>query len=127
MICRAARDNHQRDAGSGRRGLSRRALLAGIAGAWSIVRPAAAKSPAEVNEAAKEPASVVEDIAAGKRGTTITLSLAHGMFPHPGAPWKDATTRVFVPSHFRVPADLRVDAVLHFHGHKTTAPVIRRP
>jgi hypothetical protein len=108
----------------GDRGLSRRGLLAGLAGAgaWSIAGAAAAGPDDKDNDEKGEPAgSVVQDIEAGKRGTTITLALAHGMFPAPGAPWKDPTTRVFVPSHFRVLEDQRVDAVVHFHGHKTTA------
>lgn len=102
--------------------MSRRGLLGGLAGAgaWALARPAFAAAPDSAS-AAGGPKLVVEDIEAGKRGTTITLSLAHAMFPAPGSKWTDATTRVFVPSHFRVLADQRVDAVIHFHGHKTTA------
>jgi hypothetical protein len=43
------------------------------------------------------------------------------MFPAPGSRYRDATTIVFVPSHFRVLDDQKVDAVVHFHGHRTTA------
>lgn len=100
-------------------GLTRRGLLGALTGAaaWSLARPAGAAQ----TEAAAKPAVVVEDIEAGKRGTTITLSLTQSMFPAPGARWRDPTTLVFVPAHYRVLDDQRVDTVVHFHGHNTTA------
>lgn len=105
--------------------MTRRGLLAGLAGAaaWSLASEAEAAEKAEkvVRAAASKPALVIEDIEQGKRGTTITLSQTQGMFPAPGSRWVDPTTLVFVPSHFRVLEDARVDAVVHFHGHGTTA------
>jgi hypothetical protein len=53
---------------------------------------------------------------------TFELELAHAPFPAPGAPYKDATVIAFVPSHFRASHDLRVSALVHFHGHNSTAP-----
>jgi hypothetical protein len=102
--------------------LSRRALLGGLVGAaaWSLCGDADAATKTPVKAAAK-PVPVVQDIEQSKRGTTFTLSLQHSMFPAPGARWRDASTLVFVPSHFRVLGDQRVDTVVHFHGHKTTA------
>lgn len=114
-----------RDAGE----MSRRGLLGGLVGAaaWSLCSEveAAAKEkvakPAAAKPAAAKPPVVFEDIEQGKRGTTFTLALKHSMFPAPGSRWRDPTTLVFVPSHFRVLDDQRVDTVVHFHGHKTTA------
>ena len=57
----------------------------------------------------------------GKRGTTIYLELRHGPFPCPGKPYKDSTTIVFVPHHYRVMDDYALDVLVHFHGHNTTA------
>ena len=112
-----------RDAGE----FSRRALLGGLVGAaaWSLCPEAAAAAKAEKAKASEKAAAkavpVVQDVEQGKRGTTFTLNLQHSMFPAPGARWRDPTTLVFVPSHFRVLDDQKVDAVVHFHGHKTTA------
>ncbi len=101
----------------GDRGLSRRGLLGGLVGAaaWSLA------GDADAAAAAGKPEVVVEDIEAGRRGTTLTLSLPASMFPAPGSKWRDPTTLVFVPSHYRVLDDQKVDAVVHFHGHNTTA------
>ena len=106
----------------GQRGLTRRGLLAGLAGAAACsLAPGVAAAAAAVKAPASKPTLVIEDIEQGKRGTTITLSPTLGMFPAPGSRWLDPTTLVFVPSHFRVLEDARVDAVIHFHGHGTTA------
>ncbi len=101
--------------------LSRRGLLGGLVGAaaWSLCPRAEAAEAAK--QVAAKPVEIVQDIEQGKRGTTFTLALQHSMFPAPGSRWRDPTTLVFVPSHFRVQGDQRVDAVVHFHGHKTTA------
>ncbi|MGM0575372.1 MAG: hypothetical protein ACQEXJ_06550 [Myxococcota bacterium] len=61
----------------------------------------------------------------GRDGTTLYLDLDHGPFPCRDAPYQDATTVVFVPRHFR-PRDGLVDLVVHFHGHRTTAPEAMR-
>jgi hypothetical protein len=83
------------------------------AGLWSLAAPAHAADKSIVTK--------VKAIDQGRRGTTITLALDNGMFPAPGSRYRDATTIVFVPNHFRVLDDQKVDAVVHFHGHRTTA------
>ncbi len=65
--------------------------------------------------------SRIVQIDRGKRGTTMFLELAQAPFPYPGKPWKDSTVIVFVPHHYRVPRNKKVDIVVHFHGHNTTA------
>lgn len=71
-------------------------------------------------EATVEPASVT-DIYSGRRGVTLRFDMAHGPFPCSGHSYTDSTTIVFVPHHYRLPANDRVDVVVHFHGHSTTA------
>ena len=68
----------------------------------------------------KKNKSTVTEIYKGKRGTTIYLKLQKAPFPFKGEPYKDSTTIVFVPHHYRV-LDNKVDTVVHFHGHNTTA------
>jgi hypothetical protein len=64
----------------------------------------------------------VTSIQKGKRGVTLTLQLGSAPFPFPSKRWKDDTVLVFVPHHHRViRKDKRVDMVVHFHGHNTTA------
>ena len=65
-------------------------------------------------------AGTVREIKRGRLGWTIWLELENGPFPAPGARYKDATTAVFVPRHFRIPKDRQIDTVLHFHGHGNT-------
>ncbi len=60
------------------------------------------------------------------RGTTFWLSLESAPFPAPGAGYRDDTVIVFVPSHYRYDYDdddgeEGVAALVHFHGHNTTA------
>jgi hypothetical protein len=66
-------------------------------------------------------AGELRDTAATKIGTTLTFGLTNGPFPHPDAPYDDDSCLVFVPSHYRAPASGRIDAMVHFHGHGTTA------
>lgn len=96
-------------------GWTRRGLLGAAAGAlaWGLTRPAHA--------AERELPTRVRAIDHGPRGTTLTLALEDGMFPAPHSRDRDPTTLVFVPAHFRVLEDQRVDTVVHFHGHRTTA------
>jgi len=65
-------------------------------------------------------AAPVRDIVMGARGATIYLEMEHGPFPHRGSSYSDNTTIVYVPYHFRLRDD-RIDTVMHFHGHRTTA------
>lgn len=55
------------------------------------------------------------------RGTTLHLELDHAPFPAPGCWYKDSTVIVFVPDHFRFASREQVSALVHFHGHSTTA------
>lgn len=67
-----------------------------------------------------EPATVTE-IYPGARGVTLYLEMRHGPFPCDGESYDNAETIVYVPYHYRLPADERIDTVVHFHGHRTTA------
>jgi hypothetical protein len=107
---------------STRRGFLR-LLTAGAAGLAlapllpRTARVARAAAPAGLGDIV---AGRVRDIDRGRLGTTLWLELANGPFPYKGARFKDATTAVFVPRHFRVPKDRQIDTVLHFHGHDNT-------
>lgn len=101
---------------------SRRGFLgATAAGLWSLAAPAAAADKSDQLPGPSGLLKKVVSIDQGRRGTTITLALDHGMFPAPHSRYRDATTIVFVPNHFRVLDDQKIDAVVHFHGHRTTA------
>jgi hypothetical protein len=63
----------------------------------------------------------VVQVGSDTRGVTVTLELEHAPFPAVGSIWRDATVFVFIPHHHRVARDSRVGAVVHFHGHNTTA------
>jgi len=67
------------------------------------------------------PATKIRGVERTKLGVTFKLALDHAPFPFAGSPYKDPTTVVFVPSHYRLPANREVDVVLHFHGHNGTA------
>lgn len=66
-------------------------------------------------------AGELRDAVTTKIGTTLTLGLTHGPFPHPDAPYEDDSCVVFVPAHYRASSSGRIDALVHFHGHGTTA------
>jgi hypothetical protein len=55
------------------------------------------------------------------RGTTLVLGLEAAPFPAPGGGYADDTVIVFVPAHYRYRPDEGVAALVHFHGHSTTA------
>lgn len=68
------------------------------------------------------PKGKIVSVSRGKRGVTFEMSLPNAPFPFAGKRWKDDTVFVFVPHHHRViRKDKRVDIVMHFHGHNTTA------
>ena len=98
---------------------SRRSFLGGLgaAGGLAVAAPLV-WIPSDAGAANK---SSVAKVSRGKRGTTIYLKLRHGPFPAPGKRYTDDTTIVFIPHHFRVMDDYRVDMLVHFHGHNTTA------
>ena len=63
----------------------------------------------------------LKNVARDARGTTLWLALDHAPFPAGGAGYRDDTVIVFVPSHFRYRTEDGVAALVHFHGHNTTA------
>jgi hypothetical protein len=63
----------------------------------------------------------VDRVARDARGTTLFLALDHAPFPFPGAAYDDDTVIVFVPAHYRFREEEGVAALVHFHGHNTTA------
>jgi len=97
---------------------TRRELLRGLIG----VGAAALSSPLWLPPARAEAKvkSRVVDVERGKTGVTLKLELEKGPYPGPGGPWKDPTTWVYVPHHFRAMGN-RIDTVLHFHGHGSVA------
>ncbi len=110
--------------------IARRAFLGGLVGGLVIgldeaVAQAAkrgARVPREEREVGVSPKHgklVGSD--ASSLGVTLTFALEHAPFPAPSAPYTDRTVLVFVPRHFRLEKDGRIDAVVHFHGHNNTA------
>lgn len=56
-----------------------------------------------------------------KEGVTLFFELDHAPFGGDQGPYRDATVLVFVPAYYRLPKNRKVDAVVHFHGHLSTA------
>src|SRR5690606_28446814 len=52
---------------------------------------------------------------------TFAMALEHAPFPDGDSAHRDPTVLVFVPHHYRLPKHRRVDVVVHFHGHMSTA------
>jgi hypothetical protein len=95
--------------------MHRRSFLAALAAAplVSLTRRAGAQTPTKLK-------SITHD----SRGTTCWLSLENAPFPAPSAGYRDDTVIVFVPSHYRYDYDdddEGVAALVHLHGHSTTA------
>jgi len=92
--------------------MHRRTFLAAIASAplLSLARSARAESSPRLI-----------DVARDARGTTLALGLEHAPFPAPGAGYRDDTVYVFVPASYRWRAEDGVAALVHFHGHNSTA------
>ena len=61
----------------------------------------------------------LKSVARDARGTTLTLGLSHA--PFAGMGYGDDTVLVFVPAHFKYRAEEGVAALVHFHGHNTSA------
>jgi hypothetical protein len=70
---------------------------------------------------AQTPSRNLKSIARDSRGTTLWLALDHAPFPSPDAGYRDDTVIVFVPAHYRFRSDEGVAALVHFHGHNTSA------
>lgn len=104
--------------------LSRRALLAAIAGAGvavSLPRLARAEGEATFPPPGGKANSKVTRIEPSAQGITVTMELEHAPFPAAFSAHRDPTVYAFIPSHFRVGRDASVSTVVHFHGHNTTA------
>ncbi len=90
--------------------MHRRTFLAALGGVAVLIatRPALA-------------ASSIKNIVHEPRGTTFFLALEHAPFPAPGYGYKDDTVIVFVPTFYRHGRHEGVQAIVHFHGHSSTA------
>jgi hypothetical protein len=93
--------------------MHRRGLLAALAGTPLLSFGRAALGA--------EGYSRLKSLSRDVRGTTLVLALDHAPFPSPGAPYRDDTVVVFVPAHYRFNDEEGVAALVHFHGHSTTA------
>ena len=100
--------------------MHRRSLLAALAAAPLLGLARSAWGQLETSSS-PAPASRLKSIARDARGTTLTLGLEHAPFPAPGGGYRDDTVLVFVPAHYRYRATEGVAALVHFHGHGTTA------
>jgi hypothetical protein len=92
--------------------MHRRTFLAALASAPLLAWAGSARAQA---------APRLLDVARDARGTTLALGLEHAPFPAPGAGYRDDTVIVFVPAHYRWRAEDGVAALVHFHGHNSTA------
>lgn len=63
----------------------------------------------------------IRDVEVTRRGVTVQMELETAPFPHKSAPYKDSTVYAYIPSHYRVKSDYRLDVVVHFHGYRDTA------
>jgi hypothetical protein len=95
--------------------MHRRSFLAALSAAsfFSLTRRAGAQA-----------ATKLKSITHDSRGTTLWLSLENAPFSAPSGAYRDDTVIVFVPSHYRYDYDddgEGVAALVHFHGHNTTA------
>jgi hypothetical protein len=61
----------------------------------------------------------LKGVARDALGTTLVLGLPHA--PFAGFGYEDDTVIAFVPAHYRYRAEEGVAALVHFHGHNTTA------
>jgi hypothetical protein len=100
--------------GFGHRTMHRRSLLAALGAAPLL---AAVGGSAHAQSSSRNLKSIARD----PRGTTLWLALDHAPFPSPDAGYRDDTVVVFVPSHYRFRPDEGVAALVHFHGHNTSA------
>src|SRR5258708_31923856 len=93
--------------------MHRRNLLAALAGAplLSFSRAGAAQALF----------SRLKSLVRDSSGTTLVLSLDQAPFPATGPGYRDDTVFFFVPAHYRFRDEEGVAALVHFHGHNTTA------
>jgi hypothetical protein len=90
--------------------MHRRTFLAAIAAASLVSLSRTARAQA---------ASRLKSLARDARGTTLWLALDHA--PFAGSGYHDDTVIVFVPAHYRWRPEEGVAALVHFHGHNSTA------
>jgi hypothetical protein len=90
--------------------MDRRTFLGALAGAALLVVSRQALAASSIKNIVHEP-----------RGTTFYFALEHAPFPAPGYGYKDDTVIVFVPSFYRYAKHEGVQAIVHFHGHSSTA------
>ncbi len=94
--------------------MHRRGLLAALAGAPLLSAVGTAHGAAEGSPRLKQ-------LSRDARGTTLFLALDHAPFPSAGAPYRDDTVVAFIPAHYRFNDNEGVAALVHLHGHNTTA------
>jgi hypothetical protein len=92
--------------------MQRRDVLAAMAAAWIL---------ATSRRAHAETSGRRRGLTQDERGTTLLLALDHAPFPWGGAPYRNDTVLVFVPAHYRYRHNEGVAALVHFHGHHSTA------
>jgi hypothetical protein len=90
--------------------MHRRTFLSAVAALplLSVARAARAQSTPRLKSLARD-----------ARGTTLWLALDHAPFAASG--YRDDTVIVFVPAHYRWRPEEGVAALVHFHGHNSTA------
>jgi hypothetical protein len=102
-------------------------LVSGLSGAATLVglvAPALAKNkgaPPKEEKAADTSKSKIRDVDQDTIGTTFELGLDHAPYPDGSGRYSDDTVMVFVPEHYRLPSDKKIDFVVHFHGHNSSA------
>jgi hypothetical protein len=96
--------------------MHRRSFLAGLASASLL---AVSRTGGDTPTAPSSSPASPEGFAAAALGTTLALGLAHA--PFAGRGYRDDTVHVFVPAHYRYRAGEGVAALVHFHGHYTSA------
>jgi hypothetical protein len=101
--------------------MNRRVFLAGLgslagASCLAFARPGRAQSLRDDPRARR-----LRSVARDPSGTTLVLALDHAPFPSAGAGYRDDSVVVFVPAHLRFRPEEGVSALVHFHGHNSTA------
>jgi hypothetical protein len=96
--------------------MKRRSVLA-LAAFLGLPLPAWAESK---GKGGKKNTAKLERVEPSDLGVTLTFALERAPFPR-GSSYDAPQVLVFVPAHYRLPKSRRLDAVIHFHGHLTTA------
>jgi hypothetical protein len=94
--------------------MRRREVLAALAAI-----PFASVASTFARDARAQRAAHVKSMARDALGTTFALGSPYA--PFAGVAYDDDTVLVFVPDHFRYRAEEGVPALVHFHGHHSTA------